>query len=402
MLPTIIVVGFSRPQALKRLLHSLNKAHYPLPVLLNVSLDGGTSKTVIEVAESFEFKHGEYRIIKHEQNMGLREHILWCGDQTATYGAVIVLEDDLIVDPYFFFFAVNALQAYANNPSIAGIALYSPRYNEYTALPFEPLYNGQSAFLMTVPCSSGQLWTHTQWQAFRKWYGKGEQSKVDMCVGLPMRVKQWPKSSWKKYYAAYLVDESLFFIYPYISYTSNCSDDGGTHIAFKTDIHQTALGQPDRKMEEFVLRPITEESLFYDAYMEICSSWVEKRLNLPANSLVVDLYASKDASLIVSKPFALTSRPTKESIMKYPLDFRPMEMNIFYTCEDSSLGFFSLSRNTDVLLDRSPSRFAAYQYWIRIPFSRTFFQTIFTVFLTRLKNKLTRLTGRLFIGRDSK
>lgn len=242
MFPTIIVVGFSRPQALQRLLNSLNDAHYPSSVLLLISLDGGASNAVHETVDAFEFKHGECRVLKHEQNMGLREHILWCGDQTSSCGAVIVLEDDLIVDPFFFFFACNALQAYADTPSVAGIALYSPGYNEYAGLPFEPLYNGQSSFLMAVPCSWGQLWSRGQWQAFRTWYGEGEQSKVDTCIGLPLCVKQWPESSWKKYFAAYLVQNSLFFIYPYISYTSNCSDTGGVHIKDKTSLFPSCHG----------------------------------------------------------------------------------------------------------------------------------------------------------------
>ena len=106
----------------------------------------------------FRFKFGTCEVITREKNLGIREHLLWCGDQTEKYGSVILLEDDLIVDPQFYFYALAAMEMYGQSSKIAGIALYAPAFNEYARLPFMPMLSGYSCYFMKVVCSWGQLW----------------------------------------------------------------------------------------------------------------------------------------------------------------------------------------------------------------------------------------------------
>jgi hypothetical protein len=76
---------------------------------------------------------------------------------------VVVLEDDLVVDRYYYLYASCALQHYRCDDRVAGIALYAPEYNEYASLPFAPMANGYSTYPMQMPCSWGQCWTREQW-----------------------------------------------------------------------------------------------------------------------------------------------------------------------------------------------------------------------------------------------
>ena len=83
MRPAIVVPAFSRVAALERLLASLARAHYPDEgVNLVISLDGGAAPSVAACARAFEFPHGAVEVVEREQRLGLRQHILWCGDQT--------------------------------------------------------------------------------------------------------------------------------------------------------------------------------------------------------------------------------------------------------------------------------------------------------------------------------
>ena len=130
--PVIIAVGFSRPNSLLRLLTSINNASFDdNDIELIITLDGGAKKEVAEIALQFNFKHGNKTLVQRDKNIGLREHILWCGDQTKKYQSVIILEDDLFVDCHFYRYAQHAINAYKDSDKLAGIALYSPRRNEY-------------------------------------------------------------------------------------------------------------------------------------------------------------------------------------------------------------------------------------------------------------------------------
>lgn len=366
--PAIVVAAHSRPGALRRLLESINAAYYSVAgVHLIISIDGGGPTSVKDVARSFSFRHGQMEIVEWEKNLGLRQHILWCGDQAIDHGSAIVLEDDLIVDPYFYLFACGCLDAYSCEEEVAGIALYSPRYNEFADLPFEPLCNGTSNFFARVPCSWGQVWSASQWIAFRDWYGEGEQSLVHEVTNLPEVVRRWPESSWKKYFAAYLVASARYFVYPYQSYTTNCSDPGGIHVRSGTNRFQVPLGYPERVQEAFTFHPIKEHRFKYDAHMEPEPEIFERWLDLKSGSLGVDLYGIKSATLMSGRPLVLTSRPVRVAHATFPLVYRPIEANIQLREPLASRPFFSLADSAQVLFDKAPVRERLVDYFAYSP-----------------------------------
>ena len=62
---TIIAVGFTRPEALLRLLESINNSDLPSATRLLISLDGGASQKTIQTARDFVFAHGEKEVKLH-------------------------------------------------------------------------------------------------------------------------------------------------------------------------------------------------------------------------------------------------------------------------------------------------------------------------------------------------
>ena len=327
---TIIAVGFTRAEALSRLLESINKSDLPSATRLLISLDGGASPETIQTAHEFVFGHGEKEVKLHSENLGLREHILWVGDQTEKYGSIVVLEDDILVDRYFYRYAVSAIRRYESDTNIAGVALYSPKTNEYVNLPFEPLVNNSSSYFMQIPCSWGQAWTRSQWAKFRAWYDEFATTGDLKNIEIPEIVKAWPESSWKKYFAAYLADQDKYFSYPYRSYTTNCSDAGGTHIKESDSYYQVPFADQGRGVETIEHHEFSADEVIYDAYMEPHPGRLSTALDVSSDEVVVDTYGSKPRKLLLTRRFSLTTKHCSDHIRAFNLTLRPVEQNLFF------------------------------------------------------------------------
>ena len=84
----IVVVAYNRLSCLDRLLNSLNRAEYEKDdVELIISIDRGDNAQVLELAQRFHWLHGTKRVIYQSENLGLKKHILRCGDISGQYDA---------------------------------------------------------------------------------------------------------------------------------------------------------------------------------------------------------------------------------------------------------------------------------------------------------------------------
>lgn len=374
MKPAIIIPAYSRPHSLLRLLNSIERAQYPSnDIRIVISLDGGASDEVNAITRQFKFSNGTVSVVTREENMGLREHILWCGDQSLKYGSVIILEDDLIVDPYFYLYAVAALDFYKESQDVAGIALYSPRFNEFIGLPFEPMWAGYSTYFMRVTCSWGQAWSSTQWREFRDWYDPSHRLELERCEQLPEAVRKWPESSWKKYFSLYLVSSNKFFVYPYLAYSTNCSDLGGTHIKQGTNKFQVPMPKLERPFEPFNFQSFMDDSIVYDSFMEPIISKGVNEFGLNFSDIEFDCYGSKPVNILSRKNYCLTSKKPIKSIESYPLQFHPIEQNLLYGNKNPALGPLYLCSSEDTVqenfLQRIERFFRLVEYYSPLSYS---------------------------------
>ncbi|WP_339171877.1 glycosyltransferase [Anoxybacillus sp. FSL W8-1294] len=337
---TIVVVAFNRPDSLKRNLKALLKADYPGKVRLVISIDKGNNKHVLDIANSFDWKYGEKIVIYQKENIGLRRHILKCGDLTNQYGNIILLEDDIYVSPNFYNFALQALEFYQDHKEIAGISLYSPRFNETASLPFEPLQSNYDVFFSQLPSSWGQLWTASQWNDFRNWYNNESNLKIKPDdYNLPDNVKKWPESSWKKYFIKYMVDNQKFFVYPYISLTTNFGDIG-THFWRKNNAFQVPLSYNIKK--EFKFCRLDETNVRYDVFNENIGiiEIFDKEIR---NNITVDLYGKKSEKAY--KKYLLTTKKLNYHIIKqYDLTMKPIEDNILQNIPGNSIFLYDTTK----------------------------------------------------------
>jgi hypothetical protein len=338
--PAIVVAGFNRPKSLRRILHSIGTSYFPQnkKVDLVISVDCGSDTQSMVVAKAFDWIFGGKRIIQQKEHLGLRRHVLFCGDLTKEYSSTIQLEDDLLVSPYFYDFSCKALTHYANEPRIAGISLYSFGYQEFSASPFAAIDDGYDNYFLKSASSSGQAWTWAQWSLFRSWYDRNN-TPDSISNQLPQDMIAWPESSWKKYFNSYLVDTARYFVVPRNSWTTNMGE-AGTHFRRRVTRITVPLSM-GRRRHSFA--PFTESYSKYDAFFELEADCLHRLVpSLAQYSLSVDLYGTKSNNQI-STPYVLTSRPTEKTELSFGLRFLPPELNIILS---QSGKFFALAETS--------------------------------------------------------
>lgn len=353
--PTIVAVAYNRPASLARLLASLDRAHYETKATLIISIDKGDNQDVRRLAEDFTWRHGEKRVIYQEKNLGLREHILKCGDLTAEYGSVIVLEDDLYVSPVFYQYSRELMTRVADKPEIAGISLYSPRLNQNAVLPFQALDDANDVFFCQWASSWGQAWNERQWSGFRAWYAENSKP-LPPNDRVPVAIIRWPNRSWLKYFIKYCVVTTKFVVYPRESYTTNFGDVG-TNAPRASQMLQSPL-----QLFKTNLRSgeAGDSQAVYDGWLEI----IPDRLKMLSPGLrdfdfAVDLYATK-RRIDVTNEYVLTSRPARNPVRTFALAMKPMEMNVI---EDVRGHGLSLCRADDVQWDSDEASKRLYEFF---------------------------------------
>ncbi len=346
MKPAIVVIGYDRADSLRRLLGSISEAEYPSDdITLLISLDRSGKAEVEQTARNFIWKHGEKKVIVREKRMGLKAHILSCGNYADEYGSIIMLEDDLYVSPDYYNFASAALTHTAKDPQAGGVSLYNHRFNVFARLPFEAVDDGYDNWYFQFASSWGQAWTAEQWDGFRDWQEMHDGEDLHD-PGMPSDIAEWGDSSWLKYAIRYLVDTDKYFLYPRISETTNFADAGEHARDSVTDL-QVPLRAVNRR--EFIFSTVEQSRARYDAFFE--------NMDLPHTS---DLYGLKmrdgAAGRNTQDPLVYsTDILAYETVDSCGLDLRPIDANILYRTSGHSIYLYDLSKPKSGVKERKRS-----------------------------------------------
>lgn len=332
----IVAIGYNRPYSLLRLLRSLENAEYDGDVSLFISIDKSQIQNeVVKVISSFYWSHGNKKIIVRKKRMGLRDHVLSCGDLVLEYDALIMFEDDIVVSPQFFHYVNQTLSFYKNDERVAGISLYKHETHPGVFRPFIPYYNGYDVFFMQFAQSWGQCWTKQMWKQFKNWYN----DNINMDLGkddlLPSYIANWNNQSWLKYFMRYVVEKDLYFVYPYVSLSTNAADPGEHNVAGNNDF-QVALEFGAKKFRF----PKQKDEVKYDVFFErqnYCGSFETE------GKVVLDLYGLRRNYLNADFVFSTKELPYKVE-KSIQLKYRPMECNLLFMEHGDGINLYNLRK----------------------------------------------------------
>lgn len=372
----VILVGYNRPESLKRLYNSVLNAKYNSAVDLIVSVDKSEAQnTVLNVINADKWDKGAVVFRTFKERQGLRNHILACGDMTESYDAVVVLEDDIVVSDSFLDYVFAAIKFVNDDDSVGGISLYSPSSNEMSLLSFIPKKTGFDNYYLQSAQSWGQCWTRKMWKNFRHWYDANNESlKLD--YDMPSRIYSWPESSWKKYYMKYLVETDKTFFYPYDSMSTNYSDVG-QHNRVVSPHYQVALvtGKVNFRFGT------ASECPCYDVFFE--------RMNLQFNSepLCLDLYGTKSKS---SARYLLTPKKLSAPVLEsFGLTYRPQEDNFLNRSPGSDVFLYDLLKTPDLFFEEDYMSFKLANYHTNLNWRHALLYSVVTLKF-RLIQKIKR------------
>ena len=344
----VIVIAYNRDKSLARLLDSLGRAYYPkeLSVPLIISIDKSDNEEVVKIAEKYEWKHGEKSVILHKENLGLKSHVLLCGDISQDYEGIIVLEDDLFVSKGFYMYALEALRFTDNDGSVGGVSLYNHLLNVHVREPFCALDDGYDNYYFKFASSWGQAYTKSQWQEFRSWYDKNKDIEI-AGKDVPLNVASWSDKSWLKYYIKYLIDTDKYFLYPRVSYTTNFGDAGTHAVDADNDLQVPLAGVRKFNQVSFCFSRLDESMAVYDAFFEntLLKDIVNRETNGNGNaSVVIDLYGYRTECS--DADYILTSAALPYKVIRsYGRNMRPVDANIFEEVEGKELFLYDVAVN---------------------------------------------------------
>ena len=316
---TLVVVGYNRPDSIRRILGSLERADYDYEdIRLVVSIDHSGMEEVVRTAEECVWSHGSKEVFYRSERLGLRKHIISCGDMTEKYGAVMILEDDLFVSPDFYNYAMQALERYGDDPRIAGISLNTKRELLESPYPFFPLHTGYDVYFQQFASSWGQVWNRRMWADFKEWYEQNQ--TLPRNVNVPLTVLNYPETSWAKFYQTYVVEKNKFYVFSYDSLTTNFGD-AGEHFNHDSSAFQSVLfyGKKEYRMPAF------EDGVKYDIFGEPLG--LGKVLEVPEEELTCDFWGRKQEASY--KRYLLTCcRRPYQVVKQFSMCMKPMELNV--------------------------------------------------------------------------
>jgi hypothetical protein len=334
--PVIVVIAYNREKSLRRLLDSLDQAHFSVDeITLHISIDASDNPKVHEVAADFEWRYGEKVVVLQPENLGLKKHVFLCGGLTERYESIIVLEDDVVVAPGFYDFAQKGLNFYSQYNTIAGVSLFTYSFEENNFFPFQPIHDDSDVHFIQVASSWGQAWTSTQWSQFISWSNENPTGKEDL---LPQYIKNWGRDSWKKLFISYMIDTNRYFVFPNSSYSTNFEDFGtnASHTGwFQVQLN---LGTATPRFQS-----IDDSKSVYDVYFEIIPSALKRIVpQLAAYDFEVDLYGKKPLTSITSD-FLLTTRKGRSPVKTFGSSMKPLVQNVIFNVQGSGISLIEKS-----------------------------------------------------------
>lgn len=259
----VLVVGYNRPAHLGRCLKSLsfNSNFSKHPVF--IYLDGPSNnqflsvcEEALTVAQDFAKQNDNVKVFSNSNNFGLGKFVLFSIDNIFSFNdTIIVVEDDLVLSPYFLEFCSWGLKEYANDSSVGSISGFS--------LPIG--FCKSSYFLRGAECWGWATWKD-RWSDFERdgaiLLQRLEERKLQRVFDLDYsyqymhmldRQVHGSTNSWAIRWHAHNFLRGRLALYPNDSLVINIGNDGsGTNMGL-TNSYVSSLAEQRPRMERIIV-----------------------------------------------------------------------------------------------------------------------------------------------------
>ena len=246
----VVVMTMNRPQSLHRLIESLKGAKYPpdMTVDLQVTADRdeqlNAHKETEEYLRSLTWERGFLEARVWSKHMGLLGQWMeaWPCEQypASLYRAVILLEDDLELAPYYFEWFLGAHEVYGSE-RVGAVTGMRPALvaKEGSHPPMQELVPARvQAFAYRLMATWSLSPTYETWRLFRQWYRERPADFLPAVEGIvPWQwyqqfiSQQRTDRMWEMWYIRFSDENNLYTVYPWVeggskTFVSNWKESG--------------------------------------------------------------------------------------------------------------------------------------------------------------------------------
>ncbi|MBI1182757.1 hypothetical protein GC194_00690 [bacterium] len=358
--PPIVIPVYQRVKSLTKLLWSLERSHIPQDTLLIFKSHKGAANEVLTLVENYHWPFGEKKHLHSDAALGLDQNLLECGDLSLEFDAVVILEDDLIVSPFFYSYALQAITQYQTEEDIAQISLCQYGHHPISGYVNYWIQDGFDAFMLQKTSTWGQVFTAKQWLPFKEWLS---QQTIDK-HRIPEYIVSYGPQNWEFLHNAYLIATNRYSVWPRLSLSTN-QGSAGTH--HKNDIDAGFFQVPLQNIATDYCWPSFAQALKYDAWFELHPSFFNsllKEFRIDFQQVETDLHGHKPLS-VSNKPYWLTSKPCNEAIASFSSELKPKEINILWHMKGD---YIKLCRKENLVKDVKKSTAQnALEYFAEVP-----------------------------------
>ena len=217
---TIVLLAMNRASSLQSALQSLQETIFCGDyVRLIIRFDKGDGQNAaIEVADKFNFSHGEKQIIYPTISMGLAASWLHAWQPTYEEEVTLILEDDIVLSRFWYCWLRQAWTDNMHRVDLAGISL-----QRQTLIPLKTarsradFQSQQGAFLYPLVGSIGFSPHPQRWNEFLRWVEAVDFNQFDVSV-MGLITSDWwqagnKRDMWTQHFIYFCLQRQLLTLY---------------------------------------------------------------------------------------------------------------------------------------------------------------------------------------------
>ncbi len=336
----IVIPVFNRLASLKRLLWSVENSVVNLKVNLYISCEGNISQDVLQFVENFKWKFGVYTIIQHKSQLGVDKHNVECIRLCSKLDGGIVIEDDILVSPYFLEYLKKICSNLNNLEDLAAVGLYRYPSNEFNFLPFNLIPNNEFVYYQKRPCSKGTYYTKMQAKSAVDYFENFKNNFTEFV--LPENVKKWNDEIWEKVFYCFLQEKNKYVAFPRYSLTTDMGEYG---------VHMKGLGDHYRHQSHLYLsadfpefRDLERTVNVYDSFYELKpEKLLQFNADLEKYEFEMNISGGKSMEQIKA-PFMISNKACHHSKASWARVLKPEINNIILGQKGN---YFHLGKTSD-------------------------------------------------------